>query len=112
MNILVLNAGSSSFKASLYRLTEKDLPEVDYVYPVPYQWLERGIRKYGFHGISHQYCTQQAAKLAFLGLEIDPALNSLPMTLDRNLAIDRSQVSILTIHTQEEWQIATICSEW
>lgn len=34
-----------------------DLPEVAYVYPVPYQWLERGIRKYGFHGISHQYCT-------------------------------------------------------
>jgi acetate kinase len=40
-----------------------DLPEVAYVYPVPYQWLERGIRKYGFHGISHQYCTQRAAKL-------------------------------------------------
>lgn len=40
-----------------------DLPEVAYVYPVPYQWLERGIRKYGFHGISHQYCTQCAAEL-------------------------------------------------
>jgi acetate kinase len=26
MNILVLNAGSSSFKASLYRLTEENLP--------------------------------------------------------------------------------------
>ncbi len=40
-----------------------DLPEVAYVYPVPYQWFERGIRKYGFHGISHQYCTQRAAEL-------------------------------------------------
>jgi acetate kinase len=40
-----------------------DLPEVACVYPVPYQWLERGIRKYGFHGISHQYCTQRAAKI-------------------------------------------------
>jgi acetate kinase len=40
-----------------------DLPEVAYVYPIPYQWLERGIRKYGFHGNSHQYCTQRAAKL-------------------------------------------------
>lgn len=39
------------------------LPEVAYVYPVPYQWLERGIRKYGFHGISHQYCAQRAAQL-------------------------------------------------
>nr|WP_310411181.1 acetate kinase [Chamaesiphon sp. OTE_8_metabat_110] len=40
-----------------------NLPEVAYAYPVPYQWLERGIRKYGFHGISHQYCTQRAAKI-------------------------------------------------
>jgi acetate kinase len=236
-----------------------DLPEVAYVYPVPYQWLERGIRKYGFHGISHQYCTQRAAKLlgrdlkelrlischlgngcslaavkfgrciettmgftpldglmmgtrcgsidpgiilhllreqeyrveeldhilnfesgllgvsgisndlreidkaiaagntraklamdiyidrltakiasllpnlggldvliftggvgenhagiraavaaklTFLGVEIDPALNSLSMTVDRDLATSQSQVRILTIHTQEEWEIA------
>ncbi len=40
-----------------------DISEVAYMYPVPYQWLELGIRKYGFHGISHQYCTQRAAKL-------------------------------------------------
>jgi acetate kinase len=40
-----------------------NLPEVVYVYPVPYQWLELGIRKYGFHGISHQYCAQRAAQL-------------------------------------------------
>jgi acetate kinase len=242
-----------------------DLPEVAYVYSVPYQWLEQGIRKYGFHGISHQYCTQQAAKLlgqdlknirlischlgngcslaavksgqciettmgftpldglmmgtrcgsidpgiilhllrekeytveeldhilnfesgllgvsgvsndlreidkaiaagniraklavdiyidrltakiasllpnlggmdaliftggvgenhpgiraavaaklAFVGVEIDPVLNSLPMTVDRDLATAQSQVRILAIHTQEEWQIATICSQY
>jgi acetate kinase len=242
-----------------------DLPEVAYVYPIPYQWLERGIRKYGFHGISHQYCTQRAAKLlgrdlkelrlischlgngcslaavkfgrciettmgftpldglmmgtrcgsidpgiilhllreqeytvaeldhilnfesgllgvsgvsndlreidkaiaagniraklaldiyidrlaakigsllpnlggmdaliftggvgenhpgiraavadklAFLGVEIDPALNSLPMTQDLDLATSQSPVRILTIHTQEEWQIAMICSRY
>jgi acetate kinase len=41
----------------------RDLSEVAYTYPVPYEWLERGIRKYGFHGISHQYCTQRAAEL-------------------------------------------------
>jgi acetate kinase len=239
-----------------------DLSEVAYVYPVPYQWLERGIRKYGFHGISHQYCTQRAAKLlgrdlkdlrlischlgngcslaavkfgrciettmgftpldglmmgtrcgsidsgiilhllreqeytvaeldhilnfesgllgvsgvsndlreidkaitvenaraklaldiyidrlaakigsllpnlggvdaliftggvgenhagiraavaaklAFIGGEIDPALNSIPTTLDRDLTTPQSQVKILTIHTQEEWEIARIC---
>jgi acetate kinase len=40
-----------------------DLPEVAYTYPLPYRWLERGIRKYGFHGTSHQYCTRRAAAL-------------------------------------------------
>jgi acetate kinase len=40
-----------------------NLSTVAYTYPVPYQWLERGIRKYGFHGTSHQYCTRRAAEL-------------------------------------------------
>jgi acetate kinase len=39
------------------------LPAVSYVYPLPYQWLEQGIRKYGFHGISHEYCADRAAQL-------------------------------------------------
>jgi acetate kinase len=47
------------FDTAFYR----NLPEVAYVYPLPYEWLERGIRKYGFHGISHQYCTHRAATL-------------------------------------------------
>jgi acetate kinase len=35
-----------------------------YVYPVPYAWYEReGIRRYGFHGISHEYCAQRVAHL-------------------------------------------------
>jgi acetate kinase len=242
-----------------------DLPEIAYVYPIPYQWLERGIRKYGFHGISHQYCTQRAAelleqnlgelrlischlgngcslaamkfgrciettmgftpidglmmgtrcgsidpgiilhllregeytvqeldhilnfesgllgvsgvsndlreinkaivegntraklaldiyvdrlaakiasllpnlgsldaliftggvgehdreiraavasKLAFLGVEIDPALNSLSIPPDRDLATPQSQIRLLTIHTQEEWQIAKACWQY
>lgn len=33
------------------------------LYPVPYAWSEQGIRRYGFHGISHQYCAQRAADL-------------------------------------------------
>jgi acetate kinase len=40
-----------------------NLPEISSVYPLPYEWLEQGIRKYGFHGISHQYCADQAAQL-------------------------------------------------
>jgi acetate kinase len=40
-----------------------NLPAASYLYPLPYQWLEQGIRKYGFHGISHEYCADRAAQL-------------------------------------------------
>lgn len=33
------------------------------IYPGPYEWFEQGIRRYGFHGISHQYCAQRAAQI-------------------------------------------------
>ncbi len=39
------------------------------VYPGPYEWYQRGIRRYGFHGISHQYVAGRAA--AILGRELD-----------------------------------------
>lgn len=39
------------------------LPEVAQVYPGPYAWYEQGIRRYGFHGMSHQYCSERAAEL-------------------------------------------------
>src|SRR6202007_554301 len=39
------------------------LPEAAAVYPGPYEWLAQGIRRYGFHGINHQYCAQRAAQL-------------------------------------------------
>jgi acetate kinase len=43
-----------------------DLPAERHVYPLPYEWYsERGIRRYGFHGISHAYCAGRAAE--FLG---------------------------------------------
>lgn len=41
----------------------RSLPEPAAVYPGPYEWLARGIRRYGFHGINHQYCAQRAARL-------------------------------------------------
>ena len=34
-----------------------------YTYPGAYEWLNQGIRRYGFHGISHQYCAQRAAQI-------------------------------------------------
>jgi acetate kinase len=45
------------------------LPEAAAVYPGPYEWLGQGIRRYGFHGINHEYCAQRAAQL--LGRELN-----------------------------------------
>ena len=40
------------------------LPPSAFLYPVPYEWYEHyGIRRFGFHGISHAYCTARAAEL-------------------------------------------------
>lgn len=39
------------------------LPKLAYVYPGPYEWLAQGIRRYGFHGINHQYCAERTAQL-------------------------------------------------
>jgi acetate kinase len=39
-----------------------------YVYPGPYSWLAQGIRRYGFHGINHQYASRRAAEI----LQADP----------------------------------------
>ena len=47
------------------------LPEPAAVYPGPYEWLAQGIRRYGFHGINHQYCAERTAQL--LGKDL-PAL--------------------------------------
>jgi len=39
------------------------LPHPAAVYPGPYEWLAQGIRRYGFHGINHQYCSERTAQL-------------------------------------------------
>ncbi|BAY46095.1 acetate kinase [Scytonema sp. HK-05] len=44
------------------------LPDAAAIYPGPYEWVEQGIRRYGFHGISHQYCAARAARI--LGREL------------------------------------------
>lgn len=41
-----------------------DLPRAATAYPVPYEWHDTwGIRKYGFHGLSHAYCAGRAAEM-------------------------------------------------
>jgi len=39
------------------------LSEATAIYPGPYEWAQRGIRKLGFHGINHEYCAGRAAKM-------------------------------------------------
>src|SRR5258708_7691896 len=34
-----------------------------YVYPGPHAWIEQGIRRFGFHGISHQYASARASEM-------------------------------------------------
>jgi acetate kinase len=48
------------------------MSEAAKTYPVPWKWTkEWGIRKYGFHGLSHAYCSRRAAEL--MGRVGDPA---------------------------------------
>jgi acetate kinase len=41
----------------------RQMPESAAIYPGPYEWVEKGIRRYGFHGINHQYCAGRAAQV-------------------------------------------------
>jgi acetate kinase len=39
------------------------LPPAAFVYPGPYEWVAQGIRRFGFHGINHQYCAERTAQV-------------------------------------------------
>jgi acetate kinase len=41
----------------------RTLPAAAYVYPGPYDWLAKGIRRYGFHGINHRYIAERAPQI-------------------------------------------------
>jgi acetate kinase len=64
------------------------LPEAAAVYPGPYEWVQKGILKFGFHGINHQYCAGRAAQL-----------------LGRNL----SDLKLVTCHLGNGCSLAAIC---
>jgi acetate kinase len=40
-----------------------------YTYAIPTKYTEQGIRRYGFHGISHQYCRDRAAQILNRNIE-------------------------------------------
>ncbi len=49
----------------------RTLPPEAFVYPLPYSWYEReGIRRYGFHGINHEYCANRAAWMLGRGIAL------------------------------------------
>lgn len=40
------------------------IPDVNAVYPIPMEWTEEyGIRRFGFHGISHQFITEKMQEI-------------------------------------------------
>ena len=40
------------------------IPEKSYIYPIPYRYYEKyKIRKYGFHGVSHEYVANRVAEI-------------------------------------------------
>lgn len=42
----------------------KTIPPESYIYPIPYRYYEQyKIRRYGFHGISHQYVSNRVAQI-------------------------------------------------
>ncbi|MGL5032936.1 MAG: acetate/propionate family kinase, partial [Microcystaceae cyanobacterium] len=45
------------------------IPPAAAIYPIPKEYTEQGIRRYGFHGISHQYCAKRCAQI--LGKPLD-----------------------------------------
>ena len=40
------------------------MPKENFLYPVPYEWYTKyGVRKYGFHGTSHKFITEQMKEI-------------------------------------------------
>ncbi|MDO4246957.1 MAG: acetate kinase [Deinococcus sp.] len=68
-NILGIEAAQQAFPglphvAVFDTAFHQTMPEVAYRYAVPEEWYKRhGVRRYGFHGTSHQYVAGQAAEL-------------------------------------------------
>ena len=39
------------------------IPDYGKIYPIPYEWYQKDIQRYGFHGISHEYVSQRTAEI-------------------------------------------------
>ncbi len=66
MNELLPNVPSVGVFDTAFHQT---MPASSYIYALPYELYEKhGVRRYGFHGTSHRYVSQQAAEM--LGKDI------------------------------------------
>ena len=55
------NVGQVAVFDTSFQTTMK---EAEYIYPVPYEWYsDYGVRKYGFHGISHNYLQERMSEI-------------------------------------------------
>jgi len=46
------------------------IPEDRYIYPIPYRYYEKyGVRKYGFHGTSHEFVANRVAEMMGKNIE-------------------------------------------
>jgi acetate kinase len=63
MNLIDEHFGSVPQVAVFDTSFHSQMPEPAFVYPGPYEWVGQGIRRYGFHGINHQYCAGRAAHM-------------------------------------------------
>lgn len=69
-NIIGINACKAALGDSVPQVAVFDtafhqtMPPVAYTYPIPYEYYKNDkIRRYGFHGTSHQYVSQRAADM-------------------------------------------------
>lgn len=68
VNLEGIEAAESLFKgkpqiAVFDTAFHQTMPLSNALYPGPYAWKEEGIRRYGFHGISHQYCAYRSVEI-------------------------------------------------
>ena len=63
INLIEKKFGSIPQVAVFDTAFHSQLPSAAAVYPGPYEWVAQGIRRYGFHGINHQYCAERTAQL-------------------------------------------------
>ena len=77
-----------------------------YVYPGPYEWLDQGIRRYGFHGISHQYASRRAGEILSGQCPVASGQQSENPTDHRPLAPDHWR--IITCHLGNGASLAAV----